>query len=48
MATAFLRPDSRTVINLNIQGGADEQCANNRSGLLCSTCTLIWSQPVSW
>ena len=31
-------PDHRTEINLNIQDGADAQCANNRSGVLCGTC----------
>ena len=29
---------SRVKINLNIPNGADTQCANHRSGLLCGTC----------
>ena len=31
-------PNSDVLINLNILNGADAQCANNRSGLLCSLC----------
>ena len=31
-------PSSRVEINLNIPGGANVQCADNRSGLLCGTC----------
>ena len=33
-----LPPNSNVHINLNIFNGADAQCANNRSGLLCSQC----------
>ena len=33
-----LPPNSDVHINLNILNGADAQCANNRSGLLCSLC----------
>ena len=29
---------SRVEINLNLPNGADAQCANNRSGLLCGSC----------
>ena len=32
-------PASTTEINLNVQNGADVQCAHNRSGLLCGTCS---------
>ena len=34
-----LPPDSSVEINLNIQNGADAQCAHDRSGLLCGTCS---------
>ena len=33
-----LPPNSDVHINLNIPDGADAQCADNRSGLLCSLC----------
>ena len=33
-----LQPDSSISINLNIANGADVQCANNRSGMLCGSC----------
>ena len=33
-----LPPDSTAKINLNVQNGADVQCAHNRSGLLCGAC----------
>ena len=33
-----LPPNSDVYINLNIINGTDAQCANNRSGLLCSQC----------
>ena len=33
-----ISPQSRVEINLNIEDGADAQCANNRSGLLCGSC----------
>ena len=33
-----LPPTSKVYINLNLINGADAQCANNRSGLLCSLC----------
>ena len=33
-----LPPNSDVRINLNVFNGADAQCANNRSGLLCSLC----------
>ena len=32
-------PDETVEINLNIPNGADAQCANNRSRLLCGTCS---------
>ena len=31
-------PTSKVYINLNLANGSDAQCANNRSGLLCSLC----------
>ena len=31
-------PEGRVEINLNVHNGADAQCANNRSGLLCGAC----------
>ena len=31
-------PDSSTSIDLNVANGADAQCANNRSGILCGVC----------
>ena len=31
-------PSSKVEINLNMLNGADAQCANGRSGLLCGTC----------
>ena len=34
-----LPPDSTVEINLNIPNGADQQCAHNRSGLLCGACS---------
>lgn len=36
-------PSSRVKINLNVQDGADAQCADNRSGLLCGTCQIGFS-----
>ena len=33
-----LPPESKVQINLNTVNGADVQCANNRSGLLCGVC----------
>ena len=33
-----LPPTSKVYINLNLANGSDAQCANNRSGLLCSLC----------
>ena len=33
-----LPPTSNVHINLNLVNGADAQCANNRSGLLCALC----------
>ena len=33
-----LPPASKVQINLNLVNGANAQCANNRSGLLCSLC----------
>ena len=33
-----LPPESKAQINLNVENGADVQCANNRSGVLCGTC----------
>lgn len=33
-------PDFKVVMNLNSTSGADAQCAHNRSGLLCGTCSL--------
>ncbi len=33
-------PTSSVKINLNIPHGADAQCANGRSGILCGTCKL--------
>ena len=33
-----LPPTSDVFINLNLVNGADAQCANNRSGLLCALC----------
>ena len=33
-----LPPTSKIYINLNLANGSDAQCANNRSGLLCSLC----------
>ena len=40
----YCKPSSSVVkINLNIPNGADAQCANNRSGLLCGTCKLNFS-----
>ena len=33
-----LPPTSNVFINLNLINGADAQCANNRSGLLCAVC----------
>ena len=32
-------PDTTVEINLNIPNGADIQCAHNRSGLLCGSCS---------
>ena len=32
------QPEERVEINLNVHNGADAQCANNRSGLLCGAC----------
>ena len=34
-----LPPDSKISLNLNIPNGADVQCANKRSGLLCGACS---------
>ena len=31
-------PDSGIYIDLNVANGADAQCANNRSGILCGVC----------
>ena len=31
-------PDSGIYIDLNVENGADAQCANNRSGILCGVC----------
>ena len=36
-------PSSNVKINLNQPNGADSQCTNNRSGLLCSTCQTGFS-----
>ena len=36
-------PSSNVKINLNQPNGADSQCTNNRSGLLCSTCRTGFS-----
>ena len=36
-------PSSHVKINLNQPNGADSQCTNNRSGLLCSTCQTGFS-----
>ena len=36
-------PSSYVKINLNQPNGADSQCTNNRSGLLCSTCQTGFS-----
>ena len=33
-------PDVTSEINLNLPNGADAQCAHNRSGLLCGSCSL--------
>ncbi len=33
-----LPPTTKVFINLNLVNGSDAQCANNRSGLLCSRC----------
>ena len=33
-----LPPESKIQVNLNTVNGADVQCANNRSGLLCGVC----------
>ena len=33
-----LPPSSLVEINLNVEGGADAQCAFNRSGMLCGAC----------
>ena len=33
-----LSPKSKVQINLNVENGADVQCANYRSGVLCGTC----------
>ena len=35
--------DSNIKINLNVPNGADAQCANHRSGLLCGTCQTGYS-----
>lgn len=35
--------DVKVEINLNIKNGADVQCANKRSGILCGTCSLGYS-----
>ena len=34
-----LPPDSKISLNLNIPNGADVQCTNKRSGLLCGACS---------
>ena len=36
-------PDVVVEINLNNYNGADKQCANNRSGILCGTCYPFYS-----
>ena len=36
-------PDFKVVMNLNHTSGADAQCAHNRSGLLCGTCSPGYS-----
>ena len=38
-----LPPSSLVQINLNTTGGADAQCAFNRSGILCGACTPLLS-----
>ena len=33
-------PNEKIAINLNIDGGANVQCANDRSGILCGQCSI--------
>ena len=40
--------NSRIEVNLSRSDGADEQCANNRVGLLCSQCKPGYSLSVQW